>query len=111
MTLTPPVPFESYKSAVELFVTALSRYEVGIELNSKGLKRPIKEPYPSLDFLELYLSRAKSMGTDPIITLGSDAHKVEDIGFGILEMAESLRILGVKEITVFDQRKKCPRTI
>ena len=109
--LTPPVPFDSYKSSVDSFVTTLAKCGTGIELNSKGLKRPIKEPYPSLGFLELYLSRTKSMGTDPIITLGSDAHKVEDIGFGILEMTKSLRMLEVKEITVFDQRKRSPRTI
>jgi histidinol-phosphatase (PHP family) len=109
--LTPRIPFKSYKSAVESFITALSQYEVGIELNSKGFKRPIKEQYPSMDFIKLYLSMTRSMGTDPIITLGSDAHKVNEIGFGIVEMKESLRLLQVKEIMSFDHRQRSPIVI
>jgi histidinol-phosphatase (PHP family) len=109
--LTPPVPFNSYKSSVESFITALIKFGVGIEINSKGLKRPVKEPYPSMEFLELYLSRTRTIGTDPIITLGSDAHRVDELGFGILEMTESLRLLQAKEIMSFDRRKKSPITI
>jgi len=109
--LTPPVPFESYRSAVESFVTALIESGVGIELNSKGLKRPIKEPYPSMEFLELYITQTRFMGTNPITTLGSDAHKVDNLGFGILDMAESLRKLQVTEIMSFDSRKRIPITI
>jgi histidinol-phosphatase (PHP family) len=109
--LSPPVPFESYNSAVDSFITALTKFGVGIELNSKGLKRPIKEAYPSMNFLELYLTRTRSLGTDPIITLGSDAHKVDDLGFGILEMMESLRTLQVKQIMSFDHRQRSPISI
>jgi histidinol-phosphatase (PHP family) len=109
--LTPPVPFESYKSSVESFITMLIKCNVGIEVNTKGLKLKVKEPYPSMEFLKLYISKARSAGTDPIITLGSDAHRVDDIGFGISEMIESLHKMRVNKIASFESRKKSPITI
>lgn len=109
--LTPPVSFEMYKSSVDSFITALITYGVGIEVNTKGLKLKVKEAYPSVEFLELYLSRGRSSGVDPIITIGSDAHKVDDIGFGILEMMEILHKLQVNKIMSFERREKYPITI
>src|SRR5512136_1794340 len=74
--LTPPVPFEQYRSAVEPFLDALLISGVGIELNTKGLTLKVSEMYPSNEFLELYLSKARDCGKEPILTLGSDAHSV-----------------------------------
>ena len=104
--LTPPVPFDSYTASVESLITALIDCGVGIEINTKGLKRPVKEPYPSQKFLELYISSARSTATDPIITLGSDAHNPDDIGFGIIEMIETLKQLQVNKIMSFERRYK-----
>ena len=64
-----------------------------------------------MEFLQLYLSRVNSFGTDPIITMGSDAHKVDELGFGILEMTESLMDLHVNKLLSFDRREKIPITI
>lgn len=109
--LTPPVPFESYKSSVEVFIAALIDSGVGIELNTKGLKLPVNEPYPSITLLEQYLSSIRHSGLDPIITIGSDAHKVDDLGFGIVEMIDVLRKLKVNQITRFEGREKLPIAI
>ena len=108
---TQAVPFERYAPAVDLLITALISCGVGIEVNTKGLKLSVKETYPSMEFLQLYLTREHSSGADPIITIGSDAHKVDELGFGILEMAESLKILHVKKLMSFVRREKIPITI
>jgi histidinol-phosphatase (PHP family) len=105
--LTPLVPFESYQDAVELFIAELVTCEVGIEINTKGLQRPVQEPYPSDEFLELYISRSRALGKDPIITLGSDAHVVKDVGFGILEIIESLKKFPVNLVS-FERRNRSP---
>jgi len=104
--LTPPVPFDNYRLSVEPFIDALINCGVGLEVNTKGLKLEVKEAYPSIEFLELYLSKVKTFGSEPIITLGSDAHKVDDVGFGIYEAAANLRKLGVRYLTSFENRNK-----
>jgi histidinol-phosphatase (PHP family) len=105
--LTPLVPFERYQDVVESFIAELITCEVGIEINTKGLQRPVQEPYPSAEFLELYISRSRALGKDPIITLGSDAHMVKDVGFGILQIVESLKKNTVN-LASFEQRNRSP---
>lgn len=108
---TQAVPFERYAPAVDRLITALISSGVGIEVNTKGLKLPVKETYPSMEFLQHYLSRVNSLGSDPIITIGSDAHKVDELGFGILELTESLKNLQVNKLMSFVRREKIPINI
>ncbi len=109
--LTPPVPFDYYRFSVEPFIDALIDCEVGLEVNTKGLQLQVKEAYPSTELLELYLLRTKDLGLEPTITLGSDAHKVDEVGFGIFETAENLRKLGVHNLTSFENRNKSAMVI
>jgi histidinol-phosphatase (PHP family) len=109
--ITLSVPFEKYISSAEVFISALIKNNVGIEVNTKGLKLPIQQAYPSQQFLELYLEKARFSGVEPVITLGSDAHKLEEVGFGIAETVESLKKLEVGAITGFIHRKKISRKI
>jgi len=73
----------------------------GIEINCSGFTNPlISGPIPTLDILKLY----KDLGGE-IITVGSDAHKVEQAGQGLREGFEILRTLEYKYVTVFEKRK------
>jgi histidinol-phosphatase (PHP family) len=109
--LTPPIPFESYRSSVDSLISALISCEVGIEINSKGLKLPIKETYPSMEFLKQYLSRVNTSKTDPIITVGSDTHRLVEFGFGIKEIIASVKGLQVNHLVSFNRRVKTPFVI
>jgi histidinol-phosphatase (PHP family) len=100
--LTPRVAFADYRAAVEPYIDALLETGVGMELNTKGLRIKLHEAYPSNEMLELYLSKARASGVDPILTLGSDAHHAEQVGGCLLEGAETLRRLGVGEIARFN---------
>jgi histidinol-phosphatase (PHP family) len=102
--LTPPVDFEQYRSAVEPFVEALLDAKVGIEVNTKGLKQKVGEPYPSVELLGLYLSRAKARGLEPILTMGSDAHIAEDVCGCIQDGTKILIGLGQRTIMSFEKR-------
>jgi histidinol-phosphatase (PHP family) len=106
--LTPFVPYEEYHIAAERFIDALVESEVGLEVNTKGLKLPLNEIYPSKQLLLAYLAKISQIGTEPIVSLGSDAHSVEGIGFRIKETVEDLRNLGLPALTQFDQRSKTP---
>ncbi|NJD60575.1 MAG: hypothetical protein C3F13_00405 [Anaerolineales bacterium] len=104
--LTSPVPWESYADQIEAYIKELISNGVGIEINTKGLKLPVQETYPSDQFLERYLARAKELGNDPIITVGSDAHKAQDVGYGISGVIQTLQKYQVSMLTSFSHREK-----
>ena len=72
----------------------------GIELNTSGVRYGLTNGMPSDDILKLY----KQCGGE-IITLGSDAHKPEDIAFQFGESLQLLQSIGFKYITTFDNQK------
>jgi histidinol-phosphatase (PHP family) len=104
--LYPPVPFDRYRAPVEAFIESLLEAGVGIELNLSGLKRSVAEIYPSDQLLSLYLSEAKARGVEPIVTIGSDAHRVEDVGAYLSEGVKALRRAGHNTITLFERREQ-----
>ncbi len=105
---SPAVPFSAYREAVEPFVEALLTCRVGVELNTKGLVLPVAEIYPSDDFLHLYIQQAKLRDIDPIITFGSDAHKVKDVGARLSEAEQALRRAGHSMTSLFDHHTRIP---
>ncbi|MGN7386973.1 histidinol-phosphatase HisJ family protein [Sporosarcina sp. SAFN-015] len=72
----------------------------GIELNTSGVRYGLPNGLPSDDVLRLY----KECGGE-IITIGSDAHKPEDIAFDFKESLELLRSIGFRYISTFDGLK------
>ena len=73
----------------------------GIEINCSGFRNSlVNGSMPTVDVLKLY----KDLGGE-IITVGSDAHKVDQAGLGLLEGFDILRDLGYKYVTVFEKRK------
>ncbi|WP_432357870.1 histidinol-phosphatase HisJ family protein [Sporosarcina sp. UB5] len=72
----------------------------GIELNTSGVRYGLSNGLPSDDVLKLY----KECGGE-IITLGSDAHKPDDIAFDFEESIELLRSLGFDYIATFEGLK------
>jgi histidinol-phosphatase (PHP family) len=106
--LTPPVPFEEYRSAVEPFLDALLFSGVGLEVNTKGMTIKVGEMYPSNEFLELYLLKSRALNKEPILTMGSDAHGVEGIGRNVAEAAATLKKMGVRSVVSFERRRHSP---
>ena len=104
--LTPPLPFSDYRDAVESYLDALLDTGVGMELNTKGLKIPLNEAYPSTPMLELYVSKARVRGFQPVLTLASDAHHVDEVGGCLPEAAALLHSLGVSELACFKARRR-----
>jgi histidinol-phosphatase (PHP family) len=73
---------------------------VCIEINTAGLRLPCGEMYPTLEFLKLCRSSKIP------VTLGSDAHKPEQVGSGFGEAIAVLRAVGYNEIITFTGRLK-----
>jgi len=77
---------------------AIKRANMVIELNSAGLRKPIKEPYPSKELLEV------AFELNIPITFGSDAHSIEQVGFGYKEIRDLARGIGYKRAVLFKQK-------
>jgi histidinol-phosphatase (PHP family) len=71
-----------------------------LELNAAGLRKPIGEIYPSRALLE----EAYTLGIP--ITFGSDAHSVEQVGFGYKEATELAKKVGYTHAVTFNGRDR-----
>lgn len=72
---------------------------VTVEINTSGLRKPVKEIYPSLDALKIY--RRQNVP----ITFSSDAHDPSDVGRDYDKAREWALAAGYKEYSVFRSRK------
>lgn len=72
----------------------------GIEVNTSGLLQSMNETMPPASIVKLY----KECGGE-IITVGSDAHRLEHLGITIKRGQDLLNDLGFRYITTFENRK------
>lgn len=72
----------------------------GIEINTSGLRQGFGDTFPDLKYVKLF----RELGGE-IVSIGSDAHTVEDLGKGVAEGAETAKAAGFRHICYFKQRK------
>jgi histidinol-phosphatase (PHP family) len=89
-------PRRYYEPAVEAFLEA----GVAVELSTAGWRKPVAEQYPSRPFLEMLVDAGCPL------TLSSDAHEPDQIGFAYERAVELLESLGVNEVAVFEGRQR-----
>lgn len=92
--------FNDYKDILDEILKKLISSGKGIEINTGGLKKGMKETNPSLDILKRY----KELGGE-IITVGSDAHFAENIAYGFDRAKGVLEKAGFTRYAVFKDRK------
>lgn len=74
----------------------------GMEINCAGYRNKyLNDSVPTFDILREY----KDMGGE-VITVGSDAHRIDQTGGGLDKGFDILRSLGYKYVTVFEKRKQ-----
>ena len=71
-----------------------------LECNSGGLSRGMNEPNPCEDIFRRY----RELGGE-LVTLGSDAHSPETLGYGFERCGQMLKSCGFKYYAVFRSRK------
>ena len=74
---------------------------LSLEINSGGIRRGLAWPYPSPDILDA----AREAGIRDV-TVGSDAHRPDQVGFGIEACLASARGAGFDRIVAFERRSK-----
>ncbi len=79
---------------------AIKKSNMVLELNAAGLRKPIGEIYPSKTLLE------EAFSLDIPITFASDAHSVEQVGFGYDETISLAKAVGYTRAVTFDGRDR-----
>lgn len=95
-----------YTAQLESIFTIVAARGKGIEVNTSGLRCRLGKLLPDAPLLRLY----RQCG-GRCVTVGSDAHRPQDVGAGICEAAERLKECGFAEITTFEKRRPIPRPI
>ncbi len=94
------LPKQSIKILALKTMQDIKKSDMVLEINFSGLRKPIKEQYPSYELLEL------AFNLDIPISFGSDAHKIEQIGFGYDKATKIAKEVGYKRCVVFKSKQK-----
>lgn len=93
------VNLSKYNDYIDEILKTLIKNEKALEINTSGLRQPINETLPPA----CVVKRFHDFG-GKYITTGSDAHKVEHIGFGIDCAMKIAKESGFNYITLFQNR-------
>ena len=91
--------YEKYKDILDKILETLIDKEKGIEINTGGLAKGLREANPCMGILKRY----RELGGE-IITVGSDAHDTSRIADRFDRAGEMLLECGFKYYTVFEKR-------
>jgi len=94
------MPKKDIKSIALDSLKTIKKSGMVLEINSAGLRKPVKEQYPSKQLLEL------AFELDIPITFSSDAHSVDQIGFSYDEVTSIAKSVGYSKCVYFEQKEK-----
>lgn len=94
------LPKKDVRHIAKKALIAIKNANMTIEINAAGFRKPIGEAYPSKSLLEF----AFEMGID--ITFSSDAHSVEQVGFGYEKAVQLAKEVGYTKCAIYTNRDK-----
>ncbi|MGN0299047.1 MAG: histidinol-phosphatase HisJ family protein [Lachnospiraceae bacterium] len=92
--------YADYRDIIDEILKELIYKGKGIECNTAGFKYALGQPNPQSDIIKRYLE----LGGE-LLTIGSDAHQSEHVGYAFDLLPEFLKACGVRYYTIFDHRK------
>jgi histidinol-phosphatase (PHP family) len=93
-------PKTPIKDIAKNAIKAIKKANMAVEINTAGLRKPIKELYPSDEILEMIVDE----GID--LSLSSDAHDPSQVGYGYEEAFEKLKKFGIEKLVYFENKEK-----
>ncbi|MFW9771837.1 MAG: histidinol-phosphatase HisJ [Candidatus Thorarchaeota archaeon] len=94
-----PVISELIENQVLKTLELVKKEDLVIEINTSGLRKPIKEQYPSETILR------KMYELDIPILLGSDAHHPDELGFEFRNIIKLVKKIGYNQLAYFNKRR------
>ena len=95
-----PAPEGDLRRFYERAMDGIDDSDVAVEVSTAGLRKPAGEIYPARAFLEMCLEAGRP------VALSSDAHLPEQLGYEYRQALELLDDLGVREVAVFEGRRR-----
>ena len=95
-----PTPYRDPRFFYEPAVEAIADSGIAVEVSTAGLRKPVREIYPSRAFAEMCTEAGAEFA------LSSDAHLPEQVGYGYDQAMEFLEGVGVGRICVFESRNR-----
>lgn len=92
--------YEKFQYLIDPILEFVVEHGIGLEVNTGSVKSGLNATNPAPEILTRY----RELGGE-IITLGSDAHVTNYVGFHLKEMQSLLKELGFTHFTVFKDRK------
>lgn len=94
------IDYIEFKEILDEILLSLIKKDKGIEINTSGIRYGLGSPHPNIDIIRRY----KQLG-GKIITMGSDAHKIEDLAKDFNIALDILENVGFNEIAVYHNRR------
>lgn len=95
-----PARWEEYSEACFDAIDALKSYDMGVEVNTSGRRHEHRVQYPIREFLEAVHEKGINK-----VTIGSDSHSPNSLGYWLVEAVDMLSDIGFKNVTSFKDRK------
>jgi len=95
-----PLPERDPRFYYEPAVEAIAETGIAVEVSTAGLRKPVREIYPSPGFAAMCVEAGATFA------LSSDAHRPEDVGHDYERALEAMSDWGVTEIAVFEARER-----
>jgi histidinol-phosphatase (PHP family) len=93
--------YGEFSRIIDEVLRKLIAHDTVLEVNTSGLRHLPKETYPRPEIITRYIALGGKR-----ITVGSDAHLPEHIGYRIPETMRALEKMGIRSLTTFDRRVK-----
>lgn len=93
------IKYSDYQEILDEILSQIIKKQKGIEINTSGYRYGLNTAHPNVEILTRY----KELGGE-IITIGSDAHKTEDMCLNFDKAATILKQIGYKNYTIFENR-------
>lgn len=93
------IDYIEFKEILDEILISLIKKDKGLEINTSGIRYGLNSPHPNIDILRRY----KELG-GKIITMGSDAHKVEDLAKGFDVAFDILENVGFEDVAIYHNR-------
>ena len=93
------IEYSEFKEILDEILINLIKKDKGIEINTSGIRYGLGNPHPNIDIIKRY----KELG-GKIITMGSDAHQIQDLAKSFNEAFDILEDVGYKEIAIYHNR-------
>ncbi|PKL41368.1 MAG: histidinol phosphate phosphatase [Spirochaetae bacterium HGW-Spirochaetae-1] len=91
---------KDFSATIDRIAGMMSSLDIAAEINTSGLIKPVKEMYPSDDILKIFFDN------NVPITLGSDSHSPEHVGYMFDAALEKIKKAGYTSLSFFRKRKR-----